>query len=145
MVPSAIVVLDELPMTPNGKVDRKNLPAPTANADRVYTAPRTDLEEALAGLWAEVLNAKEVGIHDNFFEVGGHSLLATQLISRVRDTFKVDLAVRSLFEATTVAEQAEVLVKAEIKPGLVDKIAKVLLKVQRMSADEAKQALASKK
>jgi amino acid adenylation domain-containing protein len=106
MVPSAYMVLNSLPLTPNGKVDRRVLPAvDTLSLDTKedYVAPRTTVEEELAGIWAKVLGKQQVGIHENFFELGGHSLLATQLTSRIRDAFNVELPVRILFEAPTVA------------------------------------------
>ncbi|HEY9741578.1 MAG TPA: amino acid adenylation domain-containing protein [Coleofasciculaceae cyanobacterium] len=111
MVPSTYVGLDSLPLTPNGKVDRRILPVvDTLSLDTKedYVAPRTTVEEELAGIWAKVLGKQQVGIgiHDNFFELGGHSLLATQLTSRIRDAFQVELPVRILFEAPTVATLA---------------------------------------
>ncbi|HEU4595768.1 MAG TPA: amino acid adenylation domain-containing protein [Pyrinomonadaceae bacterium] len=110
MVPSAFVVLDELPLTRNGKIDRKALPAPErAAGSNEYVAPRTEVEEALARIWAEVLKVERVGVNDNFFELGGHSLLAMQLISRVREMFDNDFPVRAVFESPTVAEMAEAL------------------------------------
>ncbi len=109
MLPSAFVMLDRLPLTRNGKVDRRALPAPDqSRLDKSnYVAPRNPVEELLAEIWADVLKRETVGIEDNFFDLGGHSLLATRLISRVRDAFRLDLPLRSLFEAPTVAGMAK--------------------------------------
>ncbi|WP_342381799.1 non-ribosomal peptide synthase/polyketide synthase [Myxococcus stipitatus] len=105
MVPSAFVVLDGLPLTPSGKVNRKALPAVQVEGGE-DTAPRTATEQLLAGLFAEVLGLDRVGLHGHFFELGGHSLLATRAISRVRSTFDIELPLRELFEAPTVSELA---------------------------------------
>nr|QEO73861.1 condensation domain-containing protein [uncultured bacterium] len=109
MIPSVFVELTELPLTTNGKVDRKALAAAELEfaVTREYEAPRTAVEELLAGIWSEVLGVERVGVHDNFFELGGHSLLATQVISRVRETFTLELPLRSVFEAPQLSDFAE--------------------------------------
>ncbi|AZD29880.1 non-ribosomal peptide synthetase [Pseudomonas chlororaphis] len=103
MVPSALMILESLPLTPSGKVDKRSLPQPEAgDQDAQYVAPRTDDERQLAQIWAAVLNLPRVGVTDDFFELGGHSLLATQVVSRIRKQLHVDLALRTLFEAPTI-------------------------------------------
>ncbi len=106
MVPSALVVLEKLPLTVNGKIDRKALPALERNRAGVageFVRARDEVEVRMAGVWSEILGVERIGVHDNFFELGGHSLLATRLVSRVREVFKVELPLRNVFEAPTVA------------------------------------------
>lgn len=122
MVPKAYVILESLPLTPNGKVDRRALKAPDITFDKQdYIAPRTQVEDLLVEIWAKILGKEQVGIHDNFFELGGHSLLATQLVSRIRDTFKIDLPVRNLFEAPTVEQLAKYIETTSWAASCLDK------------------------
>ncbi len=119
MVPSTFVILKALPLTPSGKLDRQALPAPEqvrAEIAKSFVAPRTPVEEVLAGIWARVLGTEYVGIHDNFFDLGGHSLLATQVVSQIRETFQVELRLRSLFETPTLAGLAE-LIETVVRAG----------------------------
>ena len=106
MVPTAFVLLDRWPLTPNGKINRRALPAPERLSREGYHPPRTSEEEILCGAFAGVLSVERVGIHDNFFMLGGHSLMAARLVNLVRSTFGAELSIRSLFEAPTVAQLA---------------------------------------
>jgi amino acid adenylation domain-containing protein/non-ribosomal peptide synthase protein (TIGR01720 family) len=109
MVPASFVVIDEFPLSPNGKIDRKKLPAPERKREdrRAYVAPRDATEEQLAAIWSEVLGIKQIGVHDDFFGLGGHSLLATQLVSRVRDRLRAELPLMVLFNHPTIAGLAK--------------------------------------
>ncbi|HJX28444.1 MAG TPA: condensation domain-containing protein, partial [Thermoanaerobaculia bacterium] len=107
MVPSVFVMLPALPLTPNGKVDRKALPAPEwQRGEESHLAPRTPVEEVLAGIWAELLGLERVGAADHFFDLGGHSLLATRVMSRLRGAFGIEMPLRDLFEAPVLADLA---------------------------------------
>jgi amino acid adenylation domain-containing protein len=108
MIPSSFVWLSSLPTTPNGKIDRKQLPAPERKQQEEATsAPRTGIEQLIAGIWEQVLEVERVGRDENFFELGGHSLSATQVISRLRKLFSLDLSLGTLFEKPTVAGMAK--------------------------------------
>ncbi|TAF06834.1 MAG: non-ribosomal peptide synthetase, partial [Nostocales cyanobacterium] len=114
MIPAAVVFLDSLPLTANGKVDRRALPAPELYIDREdFVAPRTPVEAQLAEIWSQVLKVEPIGIYDNFFDLGGHSLLATQVISRLQTAFNVTLPLRSLFESPTIAAFSQVVLEKQ--------------------------------
>ncbi len=148
MVPSFFVTLDQMPLTTNGKIDRARLPAPDqAQSDnrKPFVAPRTPLEEMLAGIWSERLSVARVGVEDNFFDLGGHSLLAMQLISQLHELFRVELPLRSIFAAPTITQMAAEMIARETKPGQVEKIAAALKRIKRMSADDVSEILQKKK
>ncbi|MGE0127962.1 MAG: amino acid adenylation domain-containing protein [Blastocatellales bacterium] len=116
MTPSAFVFLEAMPLAPNGKVNRRVLPEPDharPELDAAFVAPRTLTEEMLTELWSQLLGVERVGIYDNFFELGGHSLLATQLVSRVRETFGVELSLIKLFESPVIAELAAMISESQ--------------------------------
>ena len=110
MVPTIFMALEAMPLTPNGKVDRKALPEPDASRPELeanYVAPRTPIEQQITDIWMQVLNVKRVGIYDNFFELGGYSLVGIQVVSRVRQALQVEILMSNLFELPTVADLAE--------------------------------------
>lgn len=112
MIPPSLVLLEALPLMPNGKVDRRALPAPDDTRPELeerFVAPRTPLEEVVAASWSQVLGIEQVGIHDDFFALGGHSLLTMQVTSRLRTALQVEVPLRTFFEASTVAQLAEII------------------------------------
>ncbi|MEB3210769.1 MAG: amino acid adenylation domain-containing protein [Leptolyngbyaceae bacterium] len=119
MVPSAFVLLERLPRTPNGKIDRRSLPAPNPmrSDKQSYVAPRTPVERAIAEIWQHILGIEQVGIHDNFFDLGGHSLLITQLFTRLNNTFEVKVSLRRLFNAPTIASIAQEVQRLQQDPN----------------------------
>ncbi|MEG3890348.1 amino acid adenylation domain-containing protein [Microcoleus sp. Z1_A1] len=145
MVPSAFVTLKSLPLTSNGKIDRRSLPAPDEMRSELtenFVAPRTNIEEVLAAIWAEVLKIEKVGIYDNFFELGGHSLLATQVISRVRQAFQVELPLHRLFESATVADFAVAIAQKQVEQSDSEMLAQVLADLDQLSETEIQEILA---
>ncbi|WP_287812905.1 amino acid adenylation domain-containing protein, partial [Pseudomonas sp.] len=138
MVPTHLLCLDGLPVTANGKLDRKALPAPDAShAQQIYVAPGTELEKQLANIWADLLNIDQVGLHDHFFELGGHSLLATQLMVRLRELAGIDMALRDLFERPRLLDLA---LHLEQKAKQIDpfeaELAKSLEALKRLTTEE---------
>ncbi len=158
MTPQVFVMLDALPLTPNGKLDRNSLPAPDySTRTKEYLAPRNDLEKTVAEIWCEVLGEQQIGVEDNFFSVGGHSLLATQVISRVRQRFEIELPLRVMFEAPTIAELSIAIKRVQEQqtqaqtPALIRtdrrkrQMNQLLARVQNLSEAEVHQTLQSKK
>ncbi|HEU4655549.1 MAG TPA: amino acid adenylation domain-containing protein [Steroidobacteraceae bacterium] len=126
MVPSAVLTLDKMPLNSNGKIDRGKLSVSIGRADNKYEAPRSPIEHALAHIFSEALKVERVGLDDNFFQLGGHSLLATRVLARIRELWKVDLALRSLFEYPTVRSCAsqiatlyDAMVTGEVEEGVI--------------------------
>jgi amino acid adenylation domain-containing protein len=132
MIPSAFVLLEELPQTPSGKIDRRALPEPESERPRLereYVAPEGPVEEALAEIWAEVLGLDRVGVSDDFFELGGHSLLATQVVTRIREQLQVDIPLIALFQMPTLEQLAVVVEEA------------ILDRIESLEEDEVKELL----
>lgn len=148
MVPALVMLLDEMPLTPSGKINRRALPEPDESTRAIvqeFVAPRTAVEAVVAKVWSEILSVERVGVNDNFFDLGGHSLLATQVISRLKSSFKVNLPLRTLFESPTVAELSAAIVALEVQPGQAEKIAGVLQKLGGMTPEQMKQLLEAKR
>jgi len=143
MIPAAFVVVDSLPLLLNGKVDRRALPAPGRTRPELevpFVSPRTPIEEALAGIWAEALGIDQVGVVDNFFDLGGHSLLAGRVISRMRDTFQMDVPIQSFLEAPTVADIALVITRCLARELEDDELAHTLAYIESLP-DETTEGL----
>jgi acyl carrier protein len=137
MIPAAFVMLDAMPLTPNGKIDRKALAKIDPDHSELantFVAPTNPVEEVLAGIWAEILGLEQVGIHHNFFELGGHSLLATQVISRIQDAMDVTLPLRTLFERQTIAELAVGIVQNMVAETDDDEMERLLAELELAEA-----------
>ena len=133
MVPSAFVVLESLPRTPNGKLDRRALPDPGRVGTELrgsYVAPRTATEETLARIWSEVLGVERIGVRDSFFDLGGHSLLATQVLMRVREAFQIEVPLRNLFATPTVEGLAIAVLESEAANTDDDELMQMLAELQ---------------
>jgi amino acid adenylation domain-containing protein len=145
MIPSAFVCLEGLPLSPNGKLDRRALPDPERcrpNLDTPFIAPRTSVETELAQIWAKVLSVEQVGIHDRFFDVGGHSLNATQVVSQVIKQFQIEVPLQSLFESPTVAEMAAVITEHQARKVAKPELEQILVELESISEEKARQILA---
>ncbi len=143
MLPGAIVIVDEMPRTPSGKIDRAALPDPdlAGAQNNEHVAPRTPLEEAVAVIWSEVLGVEQLSVEEDFFALGGHSLLATQVVARVRSDFAVDLPLHSLFTYPTVASLAGEIVTM-MGASEEDETAALMAELEGMSDEEAQRLLA---
>jgi len=141
MVPARFIFLDALPVSPNGKIDRKALPVPgrlRPELDTPFVAGRTPLEKNLAQIWGEVLELDQIGIHDNFLDLGGNSLAATRIVSRVIAGFQIETSLPSLFHSPTVAEMAEVLSQYEIKQMDKNDLAEILDELESLGDEEVR-------
>jgi acyl carrier protein len=138
-IPSSFWRLGALPVSPNGKIDRKALPIldSSTRGEGGFVAPRSDLEERIARIWAGVLSLDRVGAQDNFFDLGGHSLLATQVISRLRQQFDVNLPLRIMFEPSlTVVELARAVVIDEVERAGIDETAHLIRDIEQLTEGE---------
>jgi acyl-coenzyme A synthetase/AMP-(fatty) acid ligase len=142
MVPSWIVLLDRLPLTANGKVDRKALPAPEAPV-RAVVAPRDPMEERLAALWSRFLGVAAVSVFDNFFEIGGHSLLATRLVAAIRDEMGIETPVREVFEHPVLAAQALAVAGHQAEDLEEGELSRMLESLEELSDEEVDRLLAA--
>jgi amino acid adenylation domain-containing protein len=141
MIPSTFVVLKSLPLSPNGKVDTRALPAPDAEQmrpDAAFVEPRNSVEAEMAQIWSEVLGVSKIGVHDNFFELGGHSLLATQVVSRIREVFGVEMEVRRIFEMPTVAGLAATIIDVMAVRTDSELASELLAEIEQLTPEEAR-------
>jgi acyl carrier protein len=139
MVPAVFVLLEELPLSANGKVDRRALPCFDASCLELtesFVAPRNAVEEVLAQIWSDILGSERVGIYDNFFELGGHSLLATQVIAQIGEALDLELPLSRLFETPTVADLATTILQSSEDAARIERTAQLLLWLAQTSEDE---------
>ena len=140
MVPASFELIDALPLSPSGKINRRALPAPRfarTEADESFLAPRTPIERLLAVEWCDVLKLERIGIHDNFFELGGHSLLAAKVVSRVRSSLEVEFGMVDLFQAPTIASLAALLFPRGAQHEPDDELAALLGELANLTDEEA--------
>jgi acyl carrier protein len=133
MVPSAFMLLEEIPLSPHGKLDRNALPLPGQDgpAAPTYVAPRTPVEETLVEIWQDVLRRNRIGIEDNLFEIGGHSLIATQIVVRIREAMQIDLPLSTLYAAPTVAALAVAVVQLQAEMADAAILEKLLARIEQ--------------
>ena len=131
MIPSLFIPLEQIPLTANGKIDRKALPQPQL-IQGSHAAPRNEIEERLAAIWCDVLQLESVGVENHFLDVGGQSILAAQILVRMRAEFQTDLTQRKIFEATTIAKQAQVIAEAQ-KQEMINTTSNVIVPRKRVA------------
>jgi amino acid adenylation domain-containing protein len=144
MIPSAFILLETMPTTATGKIDRQALPdldKARPALDLPYVKPRSRLEKKLAKIWGEVLSIDPIGIHDNFFDLGGHSLAATRVISRLIQEFHLELPIKTLFESPTVAAMSAMIMQNQENKAGRDDLERILSEVEAMSNEEAERVL----
>jgi amino acid adenylation domain-containing protein len=144
MVPSSFIFLESMPLTANGKVNRRALPVPDQSRPELeqdFVAPRTSLEEVVAGIWRDVLGLEQIGVHDNFFELRGHSLLATQVVARLSEIFEFEIPLKTIFQSPTIAGLAAAMVQFEPTPGSLEELARALIEFTALSDEDAQSLL----
>jgi acyl carrier protein len=145
MVPSTFVVLQEMPLTPNGKIDRKSLPSPDdarPELEQHYVPPTTDTQKAIAQIWSEILGIDEIGIHDNFFDLGGHSLTATRVVARIRTAFAIDLSLAEFFASATIKDVSEIVERNIFANSSKARVEEVMRLLESLDEREAEEMLA---
>ena len=142
MVPSSLMFIEKLPLTTNGKVDRKMLPVPDGSElIKKYTPPQNEVEQCLVIIWQDVLDMEKIGIHDNFFDIGGHSLLATHVVSRLRNIFSIDLSLSDMFKAQSISEFSKIIYRFEDDKKIITECANLFNKVETMPTDGIRQMI----
>jgi acyl carrier protein len=145
MMPASFTFLQAFPLSPNGKVDRRALAIPDAGRpelSQTFVAPRSATEELLAEIWSEILGVEKIGIHDNFFHLGGHSLRVIQVVSRIRQTFDLEISVRHLFQNPTISKLIEVMAELAGSFEVIDEIARTIREISQLSAEQVQGMLA---
>ncbi|HEV8340823.1 MAG TPA: non-ribosomal peptide synthetase [Candidatus Binatia bacterium] len=147
MIPSVFVMLDSMPLTPTGKIDRRALPVPEFSRpelDTAFVPPRTRIERELAQIWAEVLSIGPIGIHDKFLEMGGDSLLAVRVLTQVIERFQVEMSIQSFLQSPTVAEMAVIVTQQSMKRAGKEEILRILAELESISDEDAERRLSGK-
>ena len=145
MMPASFTFLQAFPLSPNGKVDRRALPIPDAGRpelSQTFVAPRSATEELLAEIWSEILGVEKIGIHDNFFDLGGHSLRVIQVVSRIRQTFDLEISVHHFFKNPTISKLIEVIAELAGSFEVIDEIARTIREISQLSPEQVQAMLA---